>query len=211
MEYLYSTLIGYFIGCINPSYMIGRLKGVNIKKSGSGNAGASNVLMLFGKVAGLLCALFDIFKAFFAIILTEKLFPELTCALALTGSACMLGHMFPFYMKFNGGKGLASFGGMVLAFDWRVFLVLLALELVFVLIVDYICFVPMTATPVFSVIYGVMTGDVVGGLILLTIALAVNLKHIENIKRIRLGREAHFSFLWRKEEKERLERQLEED
>lgn len=204
MGYLYSTIIGYFIGCINPSYIIGKIKGVDIKKSGSGNAGASNVIILFGKVRGIICALIDIFKAYLVILLTRNLFPGLVCGLAVTGSACMLGHMFPFYMGFRGGKGLACLGGTVLAFDWRVFLILLAAELIFVLIVDYICFVPMTASVAFSVIYGVMTRDIIGAVILFAVAVIINIKHIENLRRIRDGLEAHFSFLWNKKEKQRI-------
>ena len=68
MEYLYCVLIGYFVGCFNPSYILGRIKGVDVKKKGSGNAGASNALMLFGKLMGVICALIDIFKTFFAIM-----------------------------------------------------------------------------------------------------------------------------------------------
>ena len=74
MEYVYCTLIGYLIGCFNPSFLLGRIKGVDIKKKGSGNAGASNALILFGKLSGIICALLDILKAYLAIKLTEALF-----------------------------------------------------------------------------------------------------------------------------------------
>ncbi len=208
MEYLCCTLIGYFIGAVNPSYFIAKSKGVDIKKHGSGNAGASNVLILFGKVKGVICALIDIFKAYFAVLLTKYLFPEFFLATALTGSACILGHMFPFYMKFRGGKGLACLGGTILAFGWRVFVGLLSAELILVLIVDYICFVPMTASVVFAVTYGLMTGDVAGSLILMCVAFIIIVKHFENIKRIRNGTEAHFSYLWKKEEKERIQKNI---
>ena len=208
MEYVYCTLIGYLIGCFNPSFLLGRIKGVDIKKKGSGNAGASNALILFGKLSGIICALLDILKAYLAIKLTEALFAEFALSFVITGSACILGHIFPFYMKFRGGKGLACLGGMVLAFDWRVFVVLLASELVMVLIVDYICFVPMSASPVFAVIYGIMTKDIIGTVILLLISLVIIFKHIENLRRIKKGTEARFSFLWNKDEKARLEKNV---
>lgn len=104
-------LLGYFVGTINPSYFLGRIKGVDIRKKGSGNAGGSNALILFGKTAGVLCSLFDIFKAFLMIRLTEHLFPDFPLAFPLTACAVILGHIFPFYMKFRGGKGLACLGG----------------------------------------------------------------------------------------------------
>ncbi len=208
MEYIYCTLIGYFIGSFNPSYLLGRSKGIDIKKKGSGNAGASNAVILFGKVSGVICALLDIFKAFLAIKLAEMLFPDFTLTFVLTGSSCILGHIFPFYMKFRGGKGLACLGGMILAYDWFIFIILLTSELVMVLIVDYICFVPMSASLVFAAIYGIMTKDIVGTVILLLVSLIIICKHFENLRRIKNGTEARFSFLWKKEERERVKRNI---
>ena len=106
MEYICCGLIWYFIGTINPSYFIAKRRGFDIRTKGSGNAGASNALILFGKLLGIICALLDIAKAYLAILLTEALFPEFRYAYAITGVACVIGHIFPFYMKFKGGKGL---------------------------------------------------------------------------------------------------------
>ena len=130
LRILACALIGYFIGCVNPAVAVGRLKGYDPNKSGSGNPGASNTVIMAGTGAGLAVALFDIFKAAAACRLAAYLFPELRLAAPVAGSACILGHIFPFYMKFRGGKGLACMGGLVLAYDWRVFLILLAAEVV---------------------------------------------------------------------------------
>ena len=208
MKYILCVLIGYLIGAINPSYIIGKIRGVDIRQKGSKNAGASNALILFGKVLGIGCALFDIAKATFAIWLCGKLFPELTYSFAITGVACILGHVFPFYMKFRGGKGLACLGGTILAFDWRVFLILLAVEIVIVLLGKYICFVPMTASVIFSVVYGVMRKDILGALLFFGASVIICLKHIENVKRILAGKELRISYLWnRSKEAERLKEQ----
>jgi glycerol-3-phosphate acyltransferase PlsY len=166
MKYVLCLLIGYLIGTINPSYIIAKLRGFDIREKGSKNAGASNALILFGKVRGVGCALFDIAKATFAIWLCGRLFPELVYSFAVTGIACILGHVFPFYMKFRGGKGLSCFGGMILAFDWRVFLILLAVEILVAIVTDYICFVPLSAAAVFPIVYGVMRRDVWGACVL---------------------------------------------
>ena len=199
MKYILCILIGYLIGTINPSYIIAKLRGFDIREKGSRNAGASNALILFGKVLGIGCAVFDIAKATFAIWLCGKLFPELAYSFAVTGAACILGHVFPFYMKFKGGKGLACLGGMILAFDWRVFLIMLAAEIIVVIVTDYICFVPLTASAVFPVVYGMMHRDVWGALIVALILPLMLYKHKENLKRIKQKTEMPFSFLWNKD------------
>lgn len=199
MKYVLCILIGYFIGAINPSYIIAKLRGFDIREKGSKNAGASNALILFGKVLGIGCALFDIAKATFAIWLCGKLFPELSYTFAVTGVACILGHVFPFYMKFKGGKGLACLGGMILAFDWRVFLIMLASEIVVAIVTDYICFVPLTASAIFPLVYGIMRCDVWGALIVALILPLMLYKHMENLKRIKQKTEMPFSFLWNKD------------
>lgn len=199
MKYLLCILIGYLIGSVNPSYIIAKFRGFDIREKGSKNAGASNALMIFGKVIGVGCALLDIAKAAFAIWLCGKLFPELACSFAVTGVACILGHVFPFYMKFKGGKGLACLGGMILAYDWRVFLVMLTAEIVVAIVTDYICFVPITASVVFPIVYGFMRRDLWGALIIALLFPLMLYKHNENLKRIKQKTEMPFCFLWNKD------------
>jgi glycerol-3-phosphate acyltransferase PlsY len=191
-------LFGYALSTINPSYVIGRLRGFDIRKRGSGNAGASNVLILFGKALGISCALFDIAKATAAIHLAVLLFPNTPFVFSVTAVAAIIGHIFPFYMRFRGGKGLACLGGTILAFDWRVFLIMLALEAIFAVIVNYICFVPLTACVIFPVVYGIMSQDLWGALILCIAIPIFFIKHFENFVRIKNGTEARLSFLWNK-------------
>ncbi len=199
MPYIVSVLICYFICCINPSYIIGKIRGVNVKKSGSKNAGASNALLLFGKAAGVFCALFDIFKAFAAIKICMHLFSDdHPYIFAVAAVSAILGHIFPFYLKFRGGKGLACLGGAMLAFDWRYFCIMFVIEVVFVLIVNYICFAPITASIIFPISYGIICEDLVGALILCIPAVVIFIKHIENMKRIMSGAEVRFSYLWNK-------------
>ena len=75
MEVVVCLLIGYAIGTISPAYIIGAIRGFDIRKKGSGNAGASNVMIVIGKAAGIVCALLDIVKPCIAIWITRKLFP----------------------------------------------------------------------------------------------------------------------------------------
>ena len=207
MTYVWCALMGYLVGTVNPAYLIARLRGVDIREKGSRNAGASNALILFGKATGILCAVFDVAKAVIIIRVAMYLFPEAPYVFPVTAVACILGHIFPFALKFRGGKGLACLGGTVLAYHPPVFLVMLTLEMVVVLITKYICFVPMTASFLFAVLYGVLERDPVGFLILLAGALVIFLKHVENIRRIRKGSELRISYLWnRDKEMERMGR-----
>ena len=207
MKYVCCVLIGYLIGTLNPAYLLARIHGFDIREQGSHNAGASNAFLLLGKLRGVFCAAFDIAKAALAVWLTGKLFPDESLIFAITASACILGHIFPFYMRFRGGKGLACLAGTILAYDLRVFGIMLACELVVALATNYICFIPMSASVVFPFVYGYMTGDTLGVALLLVVTAVVLLRHVENIRRIRAGREMRLSYLWDKQrETERLKR-----
>lgn len=199
MTILCCILIGYLIGTINPAYIIGKLRGIDVRKEGSKNAGASNAFIIFGKVLGIFVVFFDIGKACFAIALTDTLFPTFTWSYALTASACILGHIFPFYMKFKGGKGLATLGGAVLMFDPRVLLIMLAIAVVIAFASKYICMVSISASVAFPFVYGIMEKDIIGALILAVSMAAIFGKHFHNIKRIRSGTEARLTMLWNKE------------
>ena len=198
MQIVLCSLLGYLIGNINPAYILSKLKGFDIREKGTGNAGASNVTVVMGKKAGVFTALFDIFKAFSAVIIAVNLFPDIEYAKILAGVSCIMGHIFPFLMKFHGGKGLACLGGMILSFNPIVFLLLLLAELILALVVDYICVVAPSGAVIFTLIYAFMTGDPTGTSLLAVSSVIIILKHIENFRRIHNGEETHISFLWKK-------------
>ena len=204
---VFSITAGYLIGCINLSYLMGRLKGFDIREHGSGNAGASNVIITMGKKAGAFVALFDIFKAYFAIKVTSLVFEDIFLIGAITGVAVILGHIFPFYMGFKGGKGFASLGGSILALDYRLFFVLLILTIFIVFVSNYICFGPTSISIIFPIVYGYMNRAVGGWyamLIFFIASAAICYRHSENFRRMREGNELKFSFLWnRKAEADR--------
>lgn len=191
--------MGYFIGTVNPAYLFSKIKGFDVRERGSGNAGATNALLTMGKVVGVLCALLDIIKAFLACRIAKLLFPGIQFVCALTGAACILGHIFPVWMNFRGGKGLACLAGVIMAYSFKVFFAILALELVLVLMVDYICVMPMFASVLFTVFYLVVAQDLIGTVALMVVTAVIECKHLENVKRILEGRELHVSYLWNKE------------
>lgn len=123
MERIYCILIGYVFGLFQTAFILGKVKGVDIREHGSGNSGTTNTLRVLGTKAGLMVFFGDCLKCIFAILLTAWLFKEENTApefLKLyTGFGVILGHNFPFYMKFKGGKGIASTAGMIICFDWH--------------------------------------------------------------------------------------------
>lgn len=136
-KYSISLILGYLLGSINPAALISKIKKTDIRKDGTGNLGATNIGLHFGKTAGVFVMLFDMLKAILAVKLAEWLFPQLRLARLVAGCSAVLGHIFPFYLKFKGGKGLASFGGMVLAVNPPVFLLLLTIGLICMFVFNY--------------------------------------------------------------------------
>ena len=192
-------VIGYLLGNINPAFLFARLKGHDPRVDGSGNAGASNAFILAGKAAFFATAILDILKAFLACRLCRYLFPALPVAEQIGGVACILGHMFPAALRFRGGKGLASLGGVILSWDWRAFLALLALAILIAFLTNYICFVAPTMSLLFPSLYYIRTRYLPAALVLLIPAIPIFFKHAENIRRIREGTEVRMSYLWNKD------------
>ncbi len=119
---LISLLIGYGFGLFQTAYIYGRLHGIDIRTKGSGNAGTTNALRTFGTSVGFLVFAGDCLKAVFALLLIRLLFSgshaEILPALMLyAGGGCVLGHNYPFYMNFKGGKGVACTAGVIIVFS----------------------------------------------------------------------------------------------
>lgn len=129
MERIICIVIGYLFGLIQTSYIIGRTQGIDIRSRGSGNAGTTNALRTLGAKCGAITLLGDVGKCILAVLLTWLIFhkghPDTVQLLKIwTAAGVVLGHDFPFYMGFKGGKGFASMVGMAIAFcDWHVLLV----------------------------------------------------------------------------------------
>lgn len=184
MGYLISILFGYLVGSSNMAYWISRIKNVDIRSNGSGNLGASNATVLLGWGAGVLVALHDIGKAVLVVLAAELLFPELRYAGAAAGVAAVLGHIYPFYLKFKGGKGLASFVGMLLGLNWKVALGIMLLVLVLTLVTDYISVGAMSCVVAAPVALWLVMGGWILPLIVSVASVVMLWKHRENIVRI---------------------------
>lgn len=188
MGYLIVILGAYLLGSSSMAFYLSKLTQKDFRASGSGNLGASNAMVLLGWGAGVLVGIHDIGKSFAAVLLAKWLFPELPCIGTVAGVACVLGHIYPFYLKFKGGKGLASYIGMMLALDWRVALVVIALLVIVTLVTDYIVLGTVTTVIVSPIGLGLLRG-LLPALILCAATIVILWKHRENYKRIRNGTE----------------------
>lgn len=121
MERIICLFIGYVFGLFQTAYFYGRAHGIDIRQHGSGNSGTTNALRVLGTKAGLIVFAGDCIKCMAAVWLVRLLFgasqPKIIHLLCLyTGAGAILGHNFPFYMNFKGGKGIAATAGLILSF-----------------------------------------------------------------------------------------------
>ncbi|TWT16122.1 glycerol-3-phosphate acyltransferase [Planomicrobium sp. CPCC 101079] len=200
-----ALIIGYFIGCLHGSSVAQLLSGINIKKEGIKNSGASNAAIVLGWKYGALVAFLDIFKGFIAVAGLRMLLgnfnlsPEMMWTLLfVVGAGVVFGHNFPFYMNFDGGKGTAAVIGVMLALDWKLglagglLMVAAALTtgyLVIGVLLLYSMFIAIALWPAESV-WPIVTA-------FLLFAMAV-WKHLENISRIKNGTETKVSSVFKK-------------
>ena len=135
-------LIGYFFGCFQTSYFISKKFGnKDIREMGSGNAGASNVTSEMGWKFGLLTGISDVLKAYIPVKLILLIFPSSSHQvelMTLAGMGAVLGHIYPFFMDFRGGKGVACYIGLLLAIDWKIGIFAIFFLIVITIITDYV-------------------------------------------------------------------------
>ena len=142
LQIISAIFIGYLFGCFQTSYFISKkfIK-KDIRELGSGNAGASNVTSEMGWEFGLLTGFSDVLKAFMPVKLIVLIFPysnQLAELMAIAGVGAVLGHIYPFFMDFRGGKGVACYIGMILAIDWKIGVAAIIFLIVLTIITDYV-------------------------------------------------------------------------
>lgn len=189
MNVFLSLIIGYLFGTISPAAFISKMKKKNLREHGTGNLGATNTTLVFGKGYGAFVMFFDIAKSFTVYHLAILLFPMLSLAGLLAGGASVFGHIFPFYMKFKGGKGLATFGGLILAIDPLLFLILLIVAFLAAIVFNYTAAIPISASILFPILHGLCYKDIASVLILTAISILMITVHIPNIYRAKRGEE----------------------
>ena len=192
MQYILVIALSYILGSSNMAKYIAAVKKVDLSAGGSGNPGASNAVILMGWGAGVLTAIHDIGKSALAVVLARLVFPDLPLIGAAAGVASVLGHIYPFWMKFKGGKGFASYLGMTIALHWKFAIAVLLLVVVVTLVTDYIVAATTTTIVVVPIGLGVLTQSLILPMILLIASAVIAWKHRENYVRMYHGTEIRF-------------------
>ena len=189
MGYLFAIVAGYLLGCSNMALYICKAKKLDIRNAGSANLGAANSTIVLGWKWGILVGAHDIGKAIIAVLLTRLLFPAAIYADAVAGVACVLGHIFPVFLKFKGGKGFASYLGMTLALNWKFALIVLVLVVLITVITDYLVAGTLTTITIVPIYMGIAGQNIWLPLILLIATSVIFYRHRENIPRMLNGTE----------------------
>lgn len=183
MEIVLCLILGYCLGCLQPAALLGWLKKVDLKKTGTKNLGATNTMLTLGTLSGAIVMLADITKSYIACKLAKVLFPLLSTAGLLAGFAAIVGHCYPFYLSFDGGKGLAAFAGLVLAYDPWIFLILAVIAIAAILIVNYGVAMPVSAGVLFPVLSWLKSRSIIIMAASAVSSILLLVKHRTNIRK----------------------------
>ncbi len=164
MERILCLAIGYVCGLFQTAYIYGKLNGIDIRQHGSGNSGTTNALRVMGMKAGIIVFLGDVAKVIVAMLAAHWILlggtplhqgPSLLWML-YAGFGAVLGHNYPFYLHFKGGKGIAVTAGVILMLDWRITLICLVAFVLVVLISRYISLGSLVVVSLFFLLWVIL-------------------------------------------------------
>ena len=192
----------YLIGSVNCSILISKIFKKDVRQIGSGNAGATNMVRAFGPVVGVLTMLGDFLKTLVALVATKMLFADVEywqSMIAFSGFFCSMGHAFPLYFNFRGGKAVTVVGMVFLVVDWRCFAIGITVFLATVLITRFVSLGSMLAgisgpITMFFCCHDNLINRWFVVVSLAALAIMVILLHSANVKRLLSGTERKFSF-----------------
>ena len=197
IAFILIAILSYLLGSLNFGVILSKAKGEDVREKGSGNAGTTNMLRNYGKGMAALTIIGDMAKVMIAILISvyacRKLniindyqsIPMEMLVKCLSGFFCVLGHIFPCFFGFKGGKGVATSGGMVFMIDWRIGLILLAIFIIVVLITKYVSLGSLIMAALYPILIYAFHQDIVAALISLVFTAIVFIAHRENIKKLR--------------------------
>ncbi|MCT4544188.1 MAG: glycerol-3-phosphate 1-O-acyltransferase PlsY [Vallitalea sp.] len=190
MNIIISLLVGYLIGCFQSAYIISRIKGkLDIRKYGSGNAGTTNVIRVIGWKAGIVTFIIDVCKAALGVYICTLIFKD-TLMGYYAGVGVVMGHNWPVFLGFKGGKGIAATIGLLLVVDIRIGLIVIGIMAIIIGISKYVSLGSITmaiSIPILMAIFYIDSPQyIILGTILMIFAL---FNHRTNIKRLLSGKE----------------------
>ncbi len=195
MKVILTIIVSYLIGNFSPSYFLGRFfMKKDIRKYGSGNAGTTNALRVFGKKIGILTLALDIAKGVFAVLIGYYLMGEE--GRYIGAIFVVLGHNWPVLLKFKGGKGVATSVGVLISLNWKLGLIVLALGIIVIVFTKYVSLGSLVGSFFAPLISLILLGTTRSYLFYTTLILAVSsiFKHRSNIKRLLDGSENKLKF-----------------
>ncbi len=173
----------YFLGSIPFGYLIAKIWNIDVRRRGSGNIGATNVFRTVGTIPGLIVFILDLLKGTLAIYLSQQIITDPRWII-LTGLAVILGHMFPIFLKFKGGRGAATGLGVLLGIAPDVFLGAIIIALLLVAITRYVSITSMLTSVLVPVALFMLERPYPYILFTASISALIILRHIPNIKRL---------------------------
>lgn len=179
---VFSIVIGYLLGCLSPAALLSKLKKKDLRDNGTGNLGATNTMLVLGKNYGIAVMIFDVTKGYLSVKLAQRLFPLCTLAGLIAGCAAIVGHIFPFYLNFQGGKGLAALGGLVLGIDPILFPGLLILGLLMMFATNSGYAMPITAAVLFPILFALRSESIGACLIVLAIGALIVFQNVKTMR-----------------------------
>lgn len=195
------TILAYLLGSIPSAVWVGQaFFGIDVRNYGSGNAGATNTFRVLGKKAGIGVLILDVLKGFTAALLVSYI-PEINPVINKTrfinlqllfGLTAVIGHLFPVFARFKGGKGIATLFGMLIALDWNSALVCVFIFLIILMLTHFVSLSSISAAIVFpvSIIWIYKRHEPLFISFALCAALLVILTHRKNINRLLSGSES---------------------
>ena len=197
-----AVLIGYLFGCFQTSYFISKMVSKkDIREMGSGNAGASNVTSELGWKYGILTGFSDILKAFIPTQIVLYIFPgayQPLNLIALAGTGAVLGHIYPFFLDFRGGKGIACYIGLLLAIDWQIGIATIIGLIFITIITDYVAVGSIVLYIIIPLLaYYSNHSNVVIGCAVVLFGVGI-IKHWINVQRILGGTETGLRSVFKK-------------
>lgn len=202
VAYIITFIFAYAIGSIMSSVLISRkFAGFDVREKGSKNAGSTNVLRTIGVKAAILTLICDILKGVVAILIAMLIakiakIEDPRILKYLAGLAVILGHTFPIFFEFKGGKGVATALGVLLVLDWKIGLICLFLALILMAITKMVSVGSITAAILYPILVVMMHGkeNILIGIISLLISSLVIFNHRANIQRLKEGKENKLNF-----------------
>ena len=185
MEVFLSLLLGYGIGCLNPAAWVGKRNHINLKEAGTGNLGATNTTMVLGRKAGAFVLVFDVAKSFLAAKLARWLLPQLAVSGMLACIGVILGHCFPVTRHFSGGKGLAAYGGMMLAYNPLIFVIVVLSGIGIMVLLDIGVAAPLLGTVMFPALTFLFSHDVPSTVCAVIASVIILFTHLDNVNKTR--------------------------